>query len=283
MRYFVYILFAVLFTACNSPKPNLSSNEVKKPYWLDENNLLDIRFVVGYAPSTFQGLYMQRQNALFDGRKKLSFNMKSIISSKSIHDVEVYQESISIKSIKNIDAFSQLILSDIKQFDAYMNENNELYLLMGLSGMSMKLESKSRYLKAFNKKRLLESKCYDKEVLNSISTSSYIYDEKPLWFYTSDKKDHYSSIGIAEKVDEDYEAQKRVALMLAKTDLIKQIKSYSSSKMQMLKILKHDESGVLLDSSSTHKSIAKVKSIKIKDIWMDPKSCELYVLIYSTK
>jgi hypothetical protein len=277
MRYILYVILSVFLTACISPKVK----ENKKPYWLEENALLNTGLVVGYAPSTFQGMFMQRQNALHDAKKKLSFNIKSIITSKSIENIELYKENISIESIKNIDAFSKLALHDIKQFDAYVDENNNLYVLMGISSAYAKPEDKSNDLKFFDKKQLLESKCYKKDILEFISTSSYIYHDKPLWFYELNEKGFHFGIGIAEKIDENYESQKKVALMLAKADLSKQINSYSSSKMKMLEILKSDERGVLLESLSTHKSISKINTIKIKDVWMDPRSCELYILVYS--
>ena len=277
MRYFFYILSALLLSGCISPKPEKNP----KPYWLKENALLNTSLVVGYAPSTFQGMFMQRENALYDGRKKLSFNIRSIVSSKNIENIVVYQKKISLESIKNTDAFSKVILDDIKQFDAYIDQDNSLYLLMGISSENIKIKYKHEDLKLFDKKELLESKCYSRNILDSISTSAYFYKKKPLWFYNPNIDGYHSSIGIAEKTDENYEIQKQTALLLAKSNLSKQIRSKSSSKIHMLEILKDDEVGVLLESSSTHKSSAKIKSFKIKDTWLDPKTCELYILVYT--
>ena len=64
---------------------------------------------------------------------------------------------------------------------------------------------------------------------------------------------------------------------------MKKIKSSVSSKMKLMNMLKHNETASLLESSGTYKSSARVKSVNVADIWMDPKSCELYVLVYSSK
>ena len=226
---------------------------------------------------------MQRQNALFDAKKKISFNIKSVISSESTENINIYDESIAVNSINNIDSFSEVVLNDIKQFDAYINDSNELFLLIGLSSSNIPLESKARNLKKFNNQELMNSGCYDKNILSSITTSSKIYNDKPIWFYEDYKERFYSSIGITEKKDENYYAQKSAAILLAKSNLMKKIKSSVSSKMKLMNMLKHNETASLLESSGTYKSSARVKSVNVADIWMDPKSCELYVLVYSSK
>ena len=152
-----------------------------------------------------------------------------------------------------------------------------------MSNNNISLESKVKNIKKFTNKKLINSGCYDKNTLSSIITFAYIYNDKPLWFYEDSKEGFYSSIGITEKIDENYEAQKRAAVMLAKSNLMKKIKSNVSSKMKLMNMLKHNETSALLESSGTYKSSARVKSINVKDIWMDPKNCELYVLVYSSK
>jgi len=76
---------------------------------------------------------------------------------------------------------------------------------------------------------------------------------------------------------------KSLAITLATTNLVRKIKSHVASKQKLMKMLKDDEIANLLESSSRYKSNALVKSVELQDIWMDPNSCELYIIVYSTR
>jgi hypothetical protein len=276
----IFILF--FFGGCVLSQPSIDTKS-DTPSWAKDDAMLGGNLVVGRAMPTFQGMYMQRQNALFDARRKLSFKIRSIISKDKEQSIEVYNDKIKIESIENINEFSKVILSDITQYDAYISDDNELFILIGLSNENVKIKSKSSSLVKFDKNRLLNSGCYPKSILETIDTKSDIYKGKPLWFYEKNRPGVYTSIGIAEKIDNDFDAQKSLAITLATTNLVRKIKSHVSSKQKLMKMLKDDEIANLLESSSRYKSNALVKSVELQDIWMDPNSCELYIIVYSTR
>lgn len=273
-----FLLFITLFifSGCsniNSPKPQ----KQELPYWMKNETILSNNLAVGYSIPVFGGVYAQRQNALHDAKEKLSQNIKSTISSNKNEKINLFNNQFSINSIQNIKAVSKLLLNDIKIYDTYINASNELFLLIGLPDAKVKLKKKQ--IKPFNKKDLKSSTCYNQKILNSINTSSTIYKDKPLWFYSQNLD---NAIGIAEKIDENFEMQKKTAILLAKTNLVKKTNSYSLSKRKMLQMLKHNEEAVLLDTKSITKSNQKLNSFHIKDIWINPKTCELYVFICAT-
>ena len=267
--YFLIFTF-IFFTGCIKVTP-ASTN--LKPSWL-ENKLLSNHLVVGYAKPVFGGIYIQRQFAIADAKMKLGENIRTIISAKKEKNLNIFGENVSLNSIENIESFSKIILDDIKIYDSYINKNKELFLLVGLKDAKIRL--KTKVVKAFNKKSLESSTCYAKNILSKIITKSTIYQNKPLWFYSQNE---HESIGIAQKIDEDFEMQKRKSITLAKINLLKKSSSFVSSKMKLMKILKYDEEGVLLSNHSHQNNKKHIGKIKLKDIWLDTKSCELYVLI----
>ncbi len=138
------------------------------------------------------------------------------------------------------------------------------------------MKLKDKITQPFNKKKLKYSKCYDKAILNSLDTQSKMYMGKPLWFYSQGL---HKSVGIAKKVDNNFEVQKRRAIIIAQSNLMKKTSTYTLSKIRLIQILKHANEAVLIDSKSIQKSMSKIKKTKLNDIWLDPSSCELYVLI----
>lgn len=257
----------------SSPKPSIKQ-EQKKPYWVEEKTILPNNLAVGYCEPVFGGIYAQRENALDDAQEELSYKIKSTISSKKVQNIKLFGKKIATNSVRNIKDFSQIVLNDIKVYDTYINSSGGLYLLVGLSDAKVDLKKKTTI--PFNRNRLKSSSCYKQKTLNSINTLSPMYKNRPLWFYS---QDFNTAIGIAQKVDSDFEMQKRTAVLLAKTNLVQKVKSYSLSKTKMMQMLKHNEEGIILESDGLHKSTQKLRNIHLKDIWIDPKTCDIYVFV----
>ena len=287
----LFAVFGVLFTACATPtkhsinKINLLSKQKteKKPYWTDPKANLGSQVVVGYAKAVFQGMYMQQQNAINDAKIKLSHKINSTISAKTTNKTVLFGKEINTKFVKDIKAFNKLIINDLKQYDAYIDKDGNLYLLMGITDSYKQDLVTKKKLHPYDSKKLTDSKCYDKETLLSIATKAPVYKDKPIWFYQPLNSRYYTSIGIAQQNTKTFQKQKEMAILLAKSNMMKKIKSISSSKLKLLEVTKNEESATLYDVSALHKSTAKINSIKVQDIWMDPKTCELYVLIYSER
>lgn len=279
MKQVLVILIFMLFSGCSSSsKSTLKPAAITsvKPQWLENKTLIGNNFAVGFSKPVFGGVQAQRQNALHDAKEKLSHKIKSIVSSKKKQNINIFGENFELDSVQNIEAFNEIILSDIKIYDTYINLSNELYILIGFSNNHIDISVKT--LKQFDKTKLQSSQCYNNDILNSIETKSKMYREKPIWFYTQES---YESIGIAKKLDDGFYMQKKRAIMVAKSNLIKKTASYSSSKIMLMQMLKHGEEAVILDSYSEHKSFENVKDIKLQDIWLDTKTCEVYVLLKS--
>ncbi len=217
---------------------------------------------------------------MHDAKDNLSYKINSLITSKSETDLNILNETISLKSVKNIQALSEIALRQTTQYDIYIDEDKNLYILIGLRDQKS-LATKKIELYDFDMSELLDSGCYPKETVQDIKTTSYMYKEKPLWFYEPYIKNHHTAIGIAPKLDNNYERQKRGAVLQAKMNLIRDMSSHIKSKQSLMQLLKHDESATVLQESGIHKSRGVIKGVEVKDIWMDPDTCELY--IYSIK
>jgi len=263
------------FSGCqNKPTPTNQQVGLVKPKWLYSKQLDDKKLAIGYSEPVFGGIYAQRQNALIDARQKLAHKIKTILSSTHTNFIKVYGKKILVEDIKNIDEFSKILLKNTLQYDAYIDNKKNLYLLVGLADINIKLARKKTT--TFNKERLLNSKCYDTNILNSINTKAPIYNSKPLWFYSQTSLE---AMGIAPKLDNNFSQQKKRAELYAKANFIKKKQSYLASKNSLLQILKHNESVVLTKDISNYKSSGEIKPSRIEDIWIDTNSCELYLLI----
>jgi hypothetical protein len=285
----------VLFSAC-TPAVQVKK-EVKKtakkvekmeqnnivPSWVNPNANLGVNLSVGYAKPVFQGMYMQEQNALNDAKIKLSHKISSVISAKNTEKFLVFNQEISVKSIKDIRAFNKIILNDIEQYDAYIDKDKGLYILVGREGLGENISVSKKKPQRYNKSVLLQSRCYKKEILSAIDTKAPLYKGRPIWFYSPRKKGYYVSIGIAQKNTYDFKKQRDMAILLGKSNMMKKIRSLSSSKLELLEVIRDEESAALYDVWAHHTSSAKVKSVRVEDSWMDPKTCELYVLLYSER
>lgn len=290
----------ILLTACTPVQPSkdkpqinhsslssidvITKKKIDTPIWIDSDVLLGSTMVIGFAKPVFQGAYMQQQNALNDARIKLSHKIKSVISAKTTEKFIVFSQEISTKSVKNIEAFNTLVLNDLQQYDAYIDKEGNLYILAGIGPLKRRgIVQNKRILHVYKQEELLNSHCYKKEQLLKIQTKASLYKGRPLWFYTPQKEGYYTSIGIAQKNGNNFEKQRNMAVLLGKSNLMKKIRSQSSSKLQLLEVMRDDESTTLYDVWGHNTSSAKVSSIKVEDFWMDPKTCEFYAFVYSKR
>jgi hypothetical protein len=269
----IFIFLTFVLSACiNSPKLNTS-----KPLWLKDRNNIDRFHAIGSAPVNFQGVYMQQNEAINKAKNDLAHSLKTHITSVYKMKQKVNNEKVSTKSLNRIKAISNTFLHENYQIDAYFDEDKKLYVLIENPRYTKKFILRNLENKEFNNKKLLESRCYSKKILSSIKTKANMHKNRPIWFYRPAKN---GSVGIAEKEEYvDFAKQKRVALSLAKLSLAKRQRIKVISQHDILSIVSDNVFGSIFESSSIVKTATKVKPTTLKDIWMDPESCEIYVYI----
>ena len=275
----VIILFLslYLFTAC-SPGPSKQDNE--KPYWLKSQNSLDSFYAVGSASVNFQGMYMQRNEAVNKAKAELAHSIESYITSKYKNSSNVSTNHKSFKSIEKIQALSKAFLHNSYQVDAYLDEDRILYVLVKNPKTKQKLNLRPLKKEKYDNTDLIQSRCYSKDVLKSIKTKYPLHNSKPIWFYRPNENSKLATIGIAEKEEYvSFAQQQRVAYSLAKSALSKRQRTQMRSEDAILSVLSGEMSGSTFESSSIVKSATRVKPSHIEDIWMNPKSCELYLYL----
>jgi len=273
--FLIFILYFI--SACTSLSIKKNQNNYK-PVWMNNPNILNEFYTIGSSPVNFQGVYMQRLEAINKAKADLSHSMQTYISSVNQNKTNIYNEKFTNKNIQKIKADSNTYLSDIYQIDAYFDENKRLYILMQYAKSKQKLKLRGLKEENFDKNSFLQSRCYSQEILNSINTKSKMHMGKPIWFYRPNDNNLLSSIGIAEH--EEYMSfadQKRLAYILAKSELSKRQKTKMQSEHEILSIINDGVSGNIFQTSSIVKTSSRLSSSHIQDIWMDPKSCELYL------
>jgi len=291
MKYIIFITFILFFYGCATDREEnikvhhkeRKNNIVKKkvdlrPYWMYSNFKLDEMCAIGYAKPVFQGVYMQRQNAFSDAKIEIANKINSRVTSKKSTKVVIFDKEINTKSIEESAAFNRLIIQDLYQKDAYIDKEGGLNLLVCAAKRDKYIKNYKKNLKRYSNNLLLQSKCYNKKQLESMHTKALFYKGKPIWFYEPEN----GTIGIAKQTSSNFEQQKKTAILLAKSNLIKKIRSKNISKLKLLQISSNNKSGLLYDISALQRSNAKIDAIRVEDIWMDPKTCELYVWIYSS-
>lgn len=285
--YKIFLLFLLYaLSGCSlEPKPK---EQEKLPLWVNEHSLTQ---AVGSSEVNFQGVYTQRAAALNEAKSSLAHNIRSYITSSLQSHSKVGNSEISNKYKDKIIALSELFLSDAHQIDAFFDSQRRLYILvespqesidrvMGLDGQKERVSLPILRTRPFEKEELIESRCYQKELLETIDTKSALFQNKPIWFFRPNQSGVLGSVGIAEKEEgRTFSEQKKVALSLAKSALIKEKKMQMKSRHELLKIVSDDINVEIFDSSAVIRSTDKSTSIEVKDIWLDPQSCELYVWI----
>lgn len=277
-------LFISACTPSTQPKPEIEKEN--KPEWVKHPENLNPTYAVGVAPVNFQGLYIQRLAAISQAKGDLSQSLSSYISTIYTNEA-VDDKKVSRKSSEQIDALSETFLHDSYQIDGYIDNKRNLYVLIYSPNISNALginTQKDKYVlnnlntEPFNKEDIINSRCYSKAILESINTKAALYLNKPVWFFRPNQDGYIGSVGIAEKeYHQSFQEQKRIAVSLSKSSLSKRQRTKVRSEHEILKILNGNTSGHLMETSSITRSGSKVKPSKIKDIWLDPKSCELYI------
>lgn len=286
MYKFFLLSLAYFFAGCAS-EPKIAE---ELPLWVKNPSLTQ---AVGSSKVNFQGVYTQREEALNQAKSELSHNIKTYITSSLNSSSKVDKTEISNKFSDKIVALSEVFLSDAHQVDAYFDSDRKLYILVEsskekidkiLGSTSGANFEKNRLLalktREFNADELMQSRCYPKDILQTIQTNSALYQNKPVWFFRPNQDGVLGAVGIAEKEErQTFLEQKSVALALAKSSLIKEQKMQILSEHELLKIVNDGTSGAIFESSAIIKSAADSTPFEQKDIWLDPKSCELYIWI----
>lgn len=280
------LLLLFLLSGC-ALKPN-SKGEEELPLWVNEHSLTQ---AVGSSEVNFQGVYTQRAAALNEAKSSLAHNIRSYITSSLQSHSRVGDNEISNKYKDKIVALSELFLSDARQVDAFFDSNRKLYILVespqesidkvvGLGAQKKRTSIPALITRPFEKEELINSRCYQKELLETINTKSSLFQDKPVWFFRPNQKGISGSVGIAEKEEgRTLREQKEAALSLAKSALLKEKKMQMKSRHELLKIVDDELNTEIFESSAVIRSADKSFPIEVKDIWLDPKSCELYVWI----
>lgn len=110
----------------------------------------------------------------------------------------------------------------------------------------------------------------------------------PPWFYDSNYKDYLGAVGSAKPSKGGYAAQKRVAMLVAESELLKQKKVFIESICNLEKKLKIKD-GVAkkysskIDCSSKQTAAGILKNTVIKDEWIESGTGVLYVWVVVEK
>jgi len=289
LLYKIFLLFLIFLLSGCALKPN-SKGEEELPLWVNEHSLTQ---AVGSSEVNFQGVYTQRAAALNEAKSSLAHNIRSYITSSLQSHSKAGNSEISNKYKDKIVALSELFLSDAHQVDAFFDSNKKLYILIespqesidrvvGLDIQKKKTSLPALITRPFEKKELIESRCYQKELLETINTKSALFQNKPLWFFRPNQGGVLGSVGIAEKEEgRSLAEQKKAALSLAKSALLKDKKMQMKSRHELLKIVNNEINAEIFESSAVIRSADKSSPVEVKDIWLDPQSCELYVWVIS--
>ncbi|MDO9267416.1 MAG: hypothetical protein Q7U00_10075 [Sulfurimonas sp.] len=281
------LVFVWLLAGCAiSPEPSPSE---ELPAWV--NNPPELH-AVGSSDVNFQGIYMQRLEAINKARSDLAHNLKSYITSQFEIRAKSSNEKFTTKVYDKVNALSEVFLNESYQVDAYIDSKKRLYILLEskkerinslIGGKNInpdKIELPVLKTVPFDKEKLMQSRCYDPYVLQSLNTQSNLYQNRPVWFFRPNQNGVVGSIGIAEKEEgRNFLEQKSVALSLAKSSLATRQKSQIASEHEALKIVHDDISGKLFETSSILRSETNLDQVVERDIWLDPNSCELYIWV----
>ncbi len=127
-----------------------------------------------------------------------------------------------------------------------------------------------------------------KEKIFKVKTKYPIKNGYPVWVFNPNYNGYLGAVGIAKKIKgKGYPEQKRIAVMVAKSNLAKQIRLVVNSEVytEKLRISRKDyeEYKSKLRSLSKHSAHAYLKNVVVKDEWIDPKTGDLYVWVVLEK
>jgi hypothetical protein len=271
---------------CAKPKPHYNT----PPEWLNNPDKLTSFEAVGSAKPNFQGMHIQRMEAILKARTILAQKITSYITYRYYQNLKTSSNRFKKYDYSVVTNISKLLLQNSYQKDAYIDKDSTLYVLVEVKN-SPKLASilkeniqtgiKPQKLKTYkySADELLKRRCYDKKTLLNIKTKYPLFMGKPIWFYRPNMEGS-GEIGIAEQYENSsFESQKEVALTIAKAQLAKRKKLQIDSLYRLSSIFLHNEMGEEDMEKIQTRSRANIKNILLKDIWIDPKQCEVYVWI----
>ncbi len=285
---FVAVL-AFLFGGCSGvPQPSSAKKEAADtamPAWVAHPDAPGVLRAVGSAPRNFQGVYMQRDTALADARDKLAHKIAVVISAAYTSKLKADRAALDRRMRREITEVSQLLLHQSRQVAGYIDRRGRLDLLVETPDPTAVTSAGSSGLppletEAFDPAVLKKSRCYPPAVTGTVRTRYPLYLGRPVWFFRPDYLGKPGAVGIAEKEPgSDFERQKRAAEALAKADLAKRRRLQMDSQHRLMKILRHDIMGGTFDKRLQAKSTSRITDTLTRDLWLDPKSCELYLWV----
>jgi len=127
-----------------------------------------------------------------------------------------------------------------------------------------------------------------KVVSRKVNTKYPLKNGMPIWVYNPNYGGYLGAVGIAKKLEKGgYPEQKRIAIMIAQSNLAKQIRILVNSEVytEKLRISKKDYEiyKSKLKSLSKQEAHAYLKNTIVKDQWIDPKTGDLYVWVVLEK
>ena len=127
-----------------------------------------------------------------------------------------------------------------------------------------------------------------KKVERKIKTKYPMKNGLPVWVYNPNYGGYLGAVGIAKKPARGgYPQQKRIAIMIAQSNLAKQIRVLVNAEVytEKLRISKGDFETYKskLKSLSKQEANAYLKNTVVKDEWIDPKTGDLYVWVVLEK
>ena len=287
MIYYRYLFLLVLFLS-SCAKPIKDDKDI--PIWVSNPKSLSSFQAVGVAKVNFQGIYMQRLEAITKARANLSEKISSYIVYEYKRRVKAGTNIIKTYDHSIVQTISNTILSNSYQADAYIDNDKNLYILLEIKSsptlqkilrdnLAVNDVIKPLETYKFDKKKLLQSRCYSKNILEHIDTKYPMYKDKPIWFYRPDM-DGIASVGISELYnDSTFDSQYKTSLALAKASLSKRKYLRINSIYKLSTIFIQDRRSQEDIHTIDTKSKTVLNGIILKDLWLDPDSCELYTWI----
>jgi hypothetical protein len=286
-RLLLPFLFAFFIFGCAKVTPK----KTVAPKWVTDPKSLNSFQAVGFSIPNFQGMHLQKMEAIIKARAQLGEKITSFViieHDRRIKNSTNYYQEYDHTQATNI---SKLILANSYQKDAFIDKNGNLYILLEIAytpelqkilGVKIKSNVQLPKLKTYSytQDALLKRRCYSQKILKTIKTKYPLHNGYPIWFFRPNIEGKQGAVGIAEQLeDSSLESQKKVSLILAKTALAKRNQIQINSIYKLSTILIHDEEVLREIRHIVTNSKSNIKDITVKDIWMDPKQCELYTWI----
>ena len=276
------------FGCADAPAPAPAAKQAASqavPAWVNAPDAPGVIRAVGVARPNFQGAHMQRETAMADARDKLAHKLAVVISAEYASKLDADTKHIDTQLQKKITEVAKLLLSQSRQVDGFIDRRHRLYVLVEAPDPLASASVPSApppppRLEPFDYETMKNSHCYRYAPKAAVQTKYGLYLGRPIWFFRPDYAGHVGSVGVAEAQEGDtFARRKAAAVSLARADLARRRKIRLDSSHELLRIMKHDVMGGTFEKSLRSRSAAKVMHTKLEDIWLDPKSCEVYAWV----